>query len=184
MTENLEKKAWYRFFKLLYVFAYVLAVSVVLLIGYSELPTEYIDSHNSVIRCANGKEYSAGASSIYATGSGQLDASDDVKATKLCEDIFDRAAVDFHPPMAGKEVPLEDIPEELRYKAGAEVPLGFVADISVKNYTFIPLKAVRGSYATLFWSLGTVILVGEVIRRSFLYVVAGRPFFNFPRWKS
>ena len=36
----------------------------------------------------------------------------------------------------------------------------------------------------LLWGLGTVILLGELIRRSFLYVVAGRPFFTFRRPKS
>lgn len=142
-VENLEKKAWYRFFKLCYLFAYVLSVSVVLFAAYQDRPTEYIDSDSSIIRCANGKEYSAGAISSYFARS-QLDAYDDEKARKLC---------------TTPDLPLDVI--ELN-----------------KNYIFIPVKSIRGSYATLFWGFGTVILVGEVIRRSFLYVVAGRSFFH------
>lgn len=82
-VEELEKRAWYRFFKLCYVFTYIVLVSGVLFFAYGELPEDYI--------------------------------------------------------AAGK---------------------------------------------ILLWGLGIVILLGELIRRSFLYVVAGRPFFTFRRPKS
>ncbi|MBI4529603.1 MAG: hypothetical protein HY695_37875 [Deltaproteobacteria bacterium] len=142
-TAELEKKAWYRFFKLCYVFAYVVSVCVVLLISYFDFPTEYIDSTSSIILCENGKRYLATANSIYPTST-ELDSDDDQKARWLCFDIVGSVT--------------------------------FIPDEPPRNYTFIPVKTTRGSYQPLFWGLGIVIFLGEIIRRSFLYVVVGRPF--------
>jgi len=51
-----------------------------------------------------------------------------------------------------------------------------------KNYSLVPQYATRGSYKeaaqNFILGLGIVVLLGEFIRRSFLYVVAGKPFFS------
>lgn len=316
---ELEKKAWYRFFKLCYGFGYIVSLVVAVAIGYSEFPVEYVDSDISIIRCANGKEYSARAISGYFVNN-QLDSYDDEKARKLCEPNYktvevrlsdgrvveieipegadpkvaiphavkaieadlrqrdytlkanpsipfaipgssiepnpgqrnidiERLISQFTPemqwqiptyaspqerlehlqrlirqgaerlPQIGREMALrqqilgipdkEDLqgatmerafgvpqgntklPKHLqqleaemelkqKFKSGEQLDLWE----QTNNYTFIPVKAVRGGYATLLWGLGIVIILGELIRGSFLYVVAGRPFFTFRRSKS
>jgi hypothetical protein len=40
----------------------------------------------------------------------------------------------------------------------------------------IRVKYIHGGYATLFWCLGAVVVIGELVRRSFLYVVKGTSF--------
>ena len=82
-ANELENKSSYRFCKLCYGFAYVLSVAFVLIVGYVDRPTEYIDGNSSIIRCANGLEYSASVISSYFI-SNQLSSYDDEKATKLC----------------------------------------------------------------------------------------------------
>lgn len=171
---ELEKKAWYRFFKLCYGFGYVVSLTIAVAIGYSEFPVEYTDSDKSIIRCANGKEYPASTISSYVNAALYLGT--DEKARKLCEE-----------PAQGEEIVGVELPDGRT--VGVALPRGADPKIAIpravarimakdKNYTFIAVKAIRGSYETLFWGLGIVIFLGELIRRSFLYVVVGKPFFH------
>ena len=114
-------------------------------------PYEYLDDWNSTIVCASGKAYPSARNSIYAS-EGRLSDDNDISARKLC-------AYDV----------IQDYTNQ--YKTPKE-----------KNYKLITLLATRGSYKEaekiLFWGLLAVYLFGELIRRSFIYVVVGRSFFH------
>lgn len=190
---QLEKKAWYRFCKLCYGFAYAFALAFAVAIGYAAFPIEYIDSDESIVVCASGSRHSARAISGYLSSS-ELDSFDDKKAKQLCSRDEKAAArgrfltpdeveeamrpweglqesnnsslsVKNPPNLSGTVVPDSDLPPDLREQT--------------KNYVFIPVKAVQGGYGTLLWGVGIVLFLGEIIRRSFLYVVAGKPFIGF-----
>lgn len=206
VVQELQSKAWFRFCKLTYGFGYLVSLAIVLTIGYSDFPVEYIDSNASVIRCANGQTFSAGYNSIYSTEE-QLDSNEDEKAKSLCSpryvwgetlDLPDGGKVEIKVP-EGKDRQLEVSNVKALLQQGRFDSLTYESHpsgISVirskdwsdemkagsPKYHFIPVKAVRGGYATLFWGLGIVVLVGELIRRSFLYVVAGVPFLVSPGW--
>jgi len=180
--KELEKKSWFRFCKLCYGFAYVVSLMIAWAIGYAKFPVEYIDSDRSVIQCADGKQYSASAVSGYFFTS-QLNSYNDEKARKLCTmpDIFDELMPDPKSAIAQRKDIFDELLPDTAANSKPE-PSFDVIEIN-RNYTFISAKAVRGSYATLFWGLGIVVLAGEIIRRSFLYVVAGVPFFDFSMLK-
>ena len=139
---ELEKKAWFRFFKLCFVSVYVLSVCAVLFLSYDSLPSKYVDYWD--IHCSDGRTAPTRENSIYPID-GQITPAEDSKARKLC---------------AG--APWED---EKNY-----------------SYSLVPQYATRGSYRkaaqNFILGLGIVILLGEFIRRSFLYIVAGKPFFS------
>lgn len=165
---QLEKKAWYRFCKLCYGFAYAFALSFAVAIGYAAFPIEYIDSDESIVVCASGSRHSARAISGYLSSS-ELSSFDDDKARKLCSSfeekwLFEKGGWIYQDKLTGETLPPGVIPLE-----------------KDSDYIFIPVKAVRGGYGTLLWGVGIVLFLGEIIRRSFLYVVAGKPFIGFRR---
>jgi len=191
MTEiqDLNKKAWYRLCKLCYGFVYVIALFVAAAIGYSDFPVEYVDSNKHIIRCANGKELPASA--VLSLGNGGWEDVD--KAIELCSPIkgFRSEAQEIVSGSPAWQMSLRNSagqrtytyevtsPAGKKYKLKSEKELSDVEAYSAvieHYYTFIPGKTVRGGYATLLWSLGIVVFAGEIIRRSFLYVVAGIPF--------
>ena len=155
---ELEKKVWFRFFKLCYVSVYVVSVCAVLVLSYDTLPRKYVNYWD--IRCSDGRTAPARENSIYPID-GQITPDEDAKARHLCD----------LPPLPPGFV--LDPPPTAR--SG-----GFIPD--KKNYSLVPQYATRGSYKeaaqSFILGLGIVILLGEFIRRSFLYVVAGRPFFS------
>ena len=149
-VNDLERRAWYRFLKLCYALLYFICVALVVGYAYTSLPYEYLDDWNSTIICTNGKSYPSGTNSIYVS-EGRLNDDGDIDARKLC--TYDV---------------IRDYTNQ--YKTPKE-----------KNYNLITLHATRGSYKEagkiLFWGLPVVYLVGELIRRSFLYVLVGQRFF-------
>lgn len=165
--QELENRVWYRCCKLCYGFAYVIALSFAVALGYTARPVEYIDSDESIIVCANGSSHSAREISGYFSSS-ELNSYADEKARQLCSGfeekrLFEKGGWVYRDNLTGEVLPPGVIPLERN-----------------SVYTFIPIKGVRGGYGTILWGLGIVVLVGEIIRRSFLYVVAGIPFFDFP----
>lgn len=163
--KELEKKAWFRFLKLCYIFVYILAVAFVMVLAYGDLPRDYLDNWGSRIVCNSGMVYETSKNSIYPVN-GNLDQEEDAKARKLCAYDITRRMNEMIPPP----------------------PPGFVLEGSAvpapteKNYKLVTERKTRGSYKevakTLIWGLGTILFLGEVVRRSFLYVVAGKRFFS------
>ena len=174
-VEELEKKTWFRFFKLCYIFVYVLAVAFVLFLVSFDLPKDYFDDWDSQIFCNNGKVYPTSGNSIYPHN-GTLDQAGDAKAGKLCAgnifDQFDQIAREKQSKGIPPErlVPPEDLPPD-RYKLRTGT-----------NYKLVTELKTRGSYKEvakfLFWGLVIIWFLGEVVRRSFLYVAIGKKFFS------
>ena len=133
------------------MFLYIVCIVLVVGYAYTDLPHDYLDDWNSTIVCANGKAYPSGKNSIYVS-EGQLSDDGDASARKLC----------------AYEV-IQDYTD--RYKTPKE-----------KNYKLVTLFATQGGYKeagqVLFWGFLVVYLVGELTRRSFLYIAVGRPFFH------
>jgi hypothetical protein len=148
--KNLQEKSWFRFVKLSYVLVYVALIAAVVVLAYIQLPYEYISDWESTILCSDGKAYKTGANSIYPSD-GVLNTNGDIAARKLCAYNIVRDYSD-------------------QYQTPVDI-----------NYSLLPVRKTHGGYTqtaqTLFWGLAIVCLAGEIIRRSFFYVVTGRPFF-------
>ena len=83
---DLEKKAWYRGLKVIYIVVIVVAVLAIGAISWLSKPTKTIDGYNSSIVCNNGKSYAPNKNSIYLYGwETELDSSNDKDARILCE---------------------------------------------------------------------------------------------------
>jgi len=168
---ELEKKAWFRFFKLCFVSVYVLSVCAVLFLSYDSLPSKYVDYWD--IHCSDGRTAPTRENSIYPID-GQISPDEDSKARKLCEHQI--SAPSLPPGFVVEQMP--PLPPGSNRETAAR--RNFIPD--EKNYSLVPQYATRGSYKeaaqNFILGLGIVVLLGEFIRRSFLYVVAGKPFFS------
>lgn len=81
---DLEKKAWYRALKVIYIVIIVIAVLATGAISWSTKPVKSLDGDKSTIACNNGKSYAPGRNSIYLYGS-DLSSYDDEHARILCK---------------------------------------------------------------------------------------------------
>jgi len=143
---DLEKKAWYRALKVIYIILIVAAVLIIGTVSWSTKPVKTIDSYSSSISCNNGKSYSPGKNSIYLySWQTQLDSSEDKDARILC--AYDT----------------------LNFYAHSNE---FIA----KNYTFIPVyeDMKYGSwigYTILAYFI--LWLLSYIIKISFFYIAIG-----------
>jgi hypothetical protein len=85
-SDELEKKAWYRAVKVIYIGLLALVIFIILFVSFETMPERKIDGDKSTISCYNGKSYSAERNSIYLYGNiSELSYSDDEHARILCE---------------------------------------------------------------------------------------------------
>ncbi len=80
---KLKNKAWFRFFKLIYITAFSLSIVVFIFLSLKEIPEKSIDRERSFIKCDNGKKYFEEASSSYGY-SDKLSIFNDQDARRLC----------------------------------------------------------------------------------------------------
>lgn len=148
--KNLENKRWYRFLKVVYVFFFVLSIGYVLIIASINKPYTYVDSDKSSIICNNGNGYYAGENSIYIDSDGSLSSYNDEYARKLC----------YHGTI---------------YGASSKVPISTNYEVKVVHTT----EGSWGSAISAFLiGTGIVIVIFEIIKRVFLYIVMGKSFFS------
>jgi len=84
--EDLERKAWYRFLKVIYIVVIVIAILAIGGISWSTKPTKTLDGYNSSIVCNNGKSYAPSRNNIYPYSyETELNYSDDKDARILCK---------------------------------------------------------------------------------------------------
>lgn len=85
-VKYLDTKVWFRALKVIYIFCYFTAFSLILLLGYSMKPYKSIDTDKSVIRCTNGKIFRAGKNGVLIIDGNPpyLYSADDEKARKSC----------------------------------------------------------------------------------------------------
>ena len=82
----MEKKAWYRALKVIYIVIIVIAVLAIGAISWSAKPTKTLDGYNSSIACNNGKSYAPSKNNIYPySWESGLSSSDDKDARILCK---------------------------------------------------------------------------------------------------
>lgn len=145
---DLEQKWWFRFIKVVYVLAYIVAVLLVSFGGYDSKSGGGIDTEKSTIRCNNGKSYSPAKNniSVYSDNFGIFE---EPHVRILC--AYD--TLNFY-----------------SYTAP-----------SSKNYIFeVVQMPVNWSpaFQIWFWGYIIVIVLFEVIRRTFFYIVTGKKFFS------
>lgn len=84
--DELEKKAWYRALKVVYIVILVISVLAVAAISWTTKPTKNLDGNKSSIACNNGKSYAPNKNDIYPYGwQRELNSSDDQDARILCK---------------------------------------------------------------------------------------------------
>jgi hypothetical protein len=160
MPHDLEHKAWYRLLKVLYLFCYLAAISLVVVRAVPHFPRRYLDENESRYACDDGR-------------------------SRLAHNLFffDELGID----------------DELRQKYEEEGAAGvfeyFVclecaedgedecnSPDSPKNYTIVAVYGQHGSWGRFALTLGLGIfcvwVVFEVIKRTSLYVIVGKPFFG------
>lgn len=80
---DLEKKAWYRAVKVIFILATALAVLTITIASWTSRPVNTIDNEKSLIRCSNGNFYAPGNNSIYIYGE-EMSSYNDEHARILC----------------------------------------------------------------------------------------------------
>lgn len=167
--KDLESKVWFRFLKVIFVFAYLATFLAVLVFAYFSKPYAVTDEYNSRIVCDNGKVYKAG-------DNGGID-----PGQALAEQL------------GGKRVDLNGATPEkdkatllcLGYEHGF-VP-DFLTDAEMSKlqsqtppYKVEIVKKTEGSWWSFIGytilALFIVVLIFEVIKRSFLYIAVGKKF--------
>ncbi len=149
---ELEKRAWYRAIKVVYIVIVIIAIILVAGISWSEKPEKTIDGYNSIISCSNGKSYAPSKNQIYLYNyETELNYSDDKDARILCK--YDTLSF---------------------YKYSDE----FIE----KNYTFIPdyNDVDYGSWiGYMLLSFAILWVVSYLIKIGFFYIAIGeKPRFN------
>lgn len=81
---ELEKKAWFRGLKVVYIVAIGIAILAIGAASLSSKPEKRIDGEKSSIACSNGKFYAPAKNSIWIIGE-NLDSTDDEHARILCK---------------------------------------------------------------------------------------------------
>src|SRR5262250_1051014 len=121
---ELEKKAWFRFFKLCFVSVYVLSVCAVLFLSYDSLPSKYVDCWD--IHCSDGRTAPTRENSIYPID-GQITPDEDSKARKICEHQISHRRCHpallwnkCHPYLKGLTV--KPLPDEISYPTRKTTP--------------------------------------------------------------
>lgn len=152
---DLEKKAWYRAFKIIYIIIILIAVLIVCAASWSTRPKPTLDEYNSLIVCDNGKSYRPIQNDIYIYGyDTELSYYNDKDARVLCK--YDT----------------------LNFSAYSD-------EVIAKNYTFSPVynEAKYGSwFGQTLLALFVVWLFSYLVKACFLYIVIGqKPKINLPR---
>ncbi len=198
--KNLESKIWFRFLKVIFVFAYIVAFLAVLVFAYSSKPYATNDEYNSKIVCDNGKEYKAGDVGIdayialaeqlggFATGNAPWEGGAGAtpaknKATMLCLGYIPHTLTEDRrtqldsivKKMDSQGAPSSDIQvivNDFKLKFGQpEIAPSYKVEI-VKKTVGNWWGFIRYTILTLF----IVFVIFELIRRTFLYVVIGKRF--------
>ncbi|MFA6404606.1 MAG: hypothetical protein WCW03_01235 [Candidatus Paceibacterota bacterium] len=157
--KNLESKIWFRLLKVIFIFVYLAIFLFLLVFAYSSKPYAIIDEYNSVIVCDNGTRYKAGDNGINAEeawaeqlGATRVDLNGltptKIQATHLC----------------------------LGYSEGK---IGFIPDIP--PYKVEIVRKTVGDWSSFIGYTALVlfvtIIVFELVKRSFFYIVLGKRFF-------
>src|SRR3990167_2832762 len=126
--ENLEKKIWYRFVKVIYIGAYLIGLFIVGLLAFTQKPQIVADADKSLIVCSNNQRYNAEEAGIYgfdlnvekqaksqnlqagriALNNSEVNQSVAEKASKVCQLSYQNEIPNYVEKTDGKNKWLED----------------------------------------------------------------------------
>lgn len=186
--EELNSRAWYRFIKLTYILSYILFASGVSLVAYS-----------TPARTTNAIKCQSGVTFDIPDTSNIFNIFDELKAEEICKMPppppgfkVDWATIS---PRKNKmkvvefegvkhEFPADATDDEIRAALSATAPpragqphIDFIPDPEPTKYEVITKTSYRDTWQLLGYGFFAVVVLGEIIRRSFFYVVIGKPFF-------
>jgi len=158
-NQNLESKIWFRFLRVVFIFIYLLCFYVVLVSAYNSKPYTVIDSYNSLIVCDNGTRYKAGKNNIDGkeAWAGQL-------ITTEQDYMTDQQLNEYEAKIQATHLCQSEsvfIPDDPPYR------VELVRETVGNWWSFI-------GYTVL--ALFTVVVIFELIKRSFFYIVIGKRF--------
>jgi len=144
--KDLEKRAWFRALKVVYIIVIVITVLAAGAISWSEKPQKTIDVDKSTIACNNGKLYVPNKNKIDLYGwNTDLSYSEDRDARILCK--YD--SLDFY---------------------------NHLGETIEKNYTFMPIFNDVKYGAWIGYSLVVYLILGLIfylVRAGFFYIAVG-----------
>lgn len=168
--KDLESKIWFRFLKVVFVFAYILTLVVVLVFAYDSKPYTIIDNYNSVIVCDNGTRYKAGDNNINAEGARTVES---IPSFQLKAKSVDTGLSNYEFSLYEAKIQATHLCQSY---SGEKV--GFIPDVS--PYKVELVKKTVGDWwvfiGYMILSLFIVVIMFELIRRSFFYVAIGKKF--------
>ncbi|QQR76582.1 hypothetical protein IPJ63_03750 [Candidatus Nomurabacteria bacterium] len=163
----LNSKWWYRLMKVL-IFSILVYALVGIPIAVFDSYAPRFDYENSYISCANGKTFSLKNGGIYAF-SDNLGAHNVDRAIELCVDVIKSSTEVSYVPVSVREA--------LTLKYGTP-------SINSGKYEFVAIYTDRNWIASLSYSIMAImatLLIFELIRRVFYYIVLGSFFPDNPK---
>lgn len=152
---KLNEKIWYRLLKVIYILALLFVIIFFVADAFESKPKKVFDGYNTTINCEGGTAYKAGENDIFfisATDSGKQN-----QLKELC--------------MSGK---FPDMNFEIFKKTSERLdgnPINYTIDYAYKDvgsWGIVIGNALSGIFV--------MIIVFEIIRRIFYYIVLGKIF--------
>lgn len=167
--DSLEKKHWYRLLKVIYIFSAIFLVLIAFAWAWTAKPESVVDY--AKITCSNG--YSVNSNEIGVSFiSETIFSSDDEKIRLYCVTNPDKLEAVQTALKLG--VSLKAIQERLSQE---NRPIGNAN----KNYEVEYVYITHGSWTNFLLTFASISFFGflfiEVIRRTLLYIIAGKHFF-------
>lgn len=193
---DLGQKAWYRLLKVVYFAAYILALSVIGSFAYTLRPTQVVDYEHSTISCSSGDAYPL------RRVSDPCRSKEDFSEGSRCDDVtrvlcaygqgteaLGKAIKEKYPQYAylsdadlGKLVLgkfLKGVFTDFLFLQQLDNPVPIPGE---KNYAIEFTYETRGGWDVAIRGtlrgIALILVVFELLRRTFLYVVVGRRFFT------
>jgi hypothetical protein len=161
--ENLSEKAWYRLLKVVYIGIWCVALFLLVVISWSNKPSQVSDFDNAYVLCSNGTKYNLVKNNINRFELYYDDSEDSKRVLRACQDN-----VNIQNKLTGK---IESVrPDKLHLYGLANLPLP-----SSKNYTVeFPEKTVGSWDSVVLWfacGFIAIFAVIETLKTIVLYVL-------------
>ncbi len=179
---NLEKKRWYRFLKVVYIFFAIFLVYIAFAWAWTAKPESVVDY--AKITCSNG--YFVNSNDIDVSIFDEtISSSDDEKIRLYC--VTDPDKLEGMQKALKLGISLGAIRERLsenfarKYGATSFDPFK-EGGTPVKNYEVEYVYITHGSWTNFLLTFASISFFGflfiEIVRRTLLYIIAGKSFFS------
>lgn len=183
---NLEKKRWYRFLKVVYIFSAIFLVYIAFAWAWTAKPENVVDY--AKITCSNG--YSVNSDDIDVSVFDEtISPSDDEKIRFYC--VTDLNKLEGVQKALKLGVSLKAIRERLypvgttitneQFEMEMDLDAGLIGNTN-RNYEVEYVYITHGSWTNFLLTFTSISFFGflfiEIIRRTLLYIIAGKSFFS------